>query len=51
MDQVLEAALRRKPQPLKPNTVAGEPGGRGSKGAVGRAQRNPFPGDQPTVVV
>jgi ATP-dependent Lon protease len=51
MDQVLEAALRRKPQPLKPSTVAGEPGGRGSKGTVGRAQRNPFPGDQPTVVV
>jgi len=49
MEQVLEAALRRKPQPLK--TVTGEPGGRGSKGAVGRAQRNPFPGDQPTVVV
>jgi ATP-dependent Lon protease len=50
MDQVLEAALRRKPQPLKPTTVAGEPGGRGSKGAVGRTGRSPFP-EQPTVVV
>ncbi len=50
MEQVLEAALRRKPQPLKPTTVAGDPGERGPKGTVGRAQRNPFPGDQPTVV-
>jgi ATP-dependent Lon protease len=52
MDQVLEAALRRKPQPLKATPAAGsESGGRGSKGAVGRVRPTPFPGDQPTVVV
>jgi ATP-dependent Lon protease len=52
MDQVLEAALRRKPQPLKSADPAGqEPGGRGSKGAVGRVRQTQFPGDQPTVVV
>ncbi len=52
MEQVLDAALRRKPQPLKPKVAAGgEPGGRGSKGAVGRVRQTPFPPDQPTVVV
>ena len=52
MDQVLDAALRRRPQPLKTTKVtAGEESG-GSKGsAVSRVRRSPFPGDQPTVVV
>ena len=53
MDQVLEAALRRKPQPLKTTkiTAGEESGGHGSKGtAVSRVRRSPFPGEQPTVV-
>jgi ATP-dependent Lon protease len=52
MEQVLDAALRRRPQALKTTKVtAGEESG-GSKGsAVSRVRRSPFPGDQPTVVV
>jgi ATP-dependent Lon protease len=52
MAEVLEAALRRMPKPLKsdPIKVGGEPGGRGSKGAVTRVRREPFPADQPPVV-
>jgi hypothetical protein len=52
MEQVLDAALRRRPRPLKTETVTvgGAPGG-GSKGAVTRVRRSPFPGEQPPVVV
>jgi ATP-dependent Lon protease len=51
MEQVLEAALRRKPQPLKSKiTAGGDAGGSGKGSAVGRVRRSPFPGDQPTVV-
>ena len=52
MDQVLEAAPRRRPQPLKPiAATSGNESGGGSKGtAVSRVRRSPFPGDQPTVV-
>jgi len=54
MDQVLEAALRRKPQPLKgPSTTIVGGGGRLPKPEpAARAQRTTFPGaDQPPVVV
>jgi ATP-dependent Lon protease len=53
MEQVLDAALRRRPRPLKTETitVGHEPGGRGSKGAVTRVRRAPYPGEQPPVVV
>jgi hypothetical protein len=54
MEQVLSAALRRTPRPLTPKTtitVGGEPGGGGTKGAVTRVRRSPFPGEQPPVSV
>jgi ATP-dependent Lon protease len=53
MEQVLAAALRRSPRPIKPETitVGEEPGGRGTKGAVTRVRRAPYPGEQPPVVV
>ncbi len=54
MDQVLEAALRRRPGPLKTQTepVGGPSGGRGSKGGVSRVRQAPFPpAEQPPVVV
>jgi ATP-dependent Lon protease len=54
MDQVLEAALRRRPRPLKSQTeTVGNPSdGRGTKGGVTRVRRAPFPPtDQPPVVV
>ena len=51
MDQVLEAALRRRPQPLEPvTTTVG--GGGGSKARGESRARTPFPpADQPQVVV
>ena len=54
MDQVLEAALRRKPQAARMPTNVSRRRARRSAGprvAVGRTQPNPFPGEQPTVVV
>jgi ATP-dependent Lon protease len=54
MDQVLDAALRRRPKPLKPATpVVGEGGGGSSKPEPeSRVRRSPFPpSDQPQVVV
>jgi len=54
MDQVLEAALRRRPKPLKATTpVVGEGGGGGSTPEPeSRVRRAPFPpSDQPQVVV
>jgi len=54
MDQVLEAALRRRPRPLKARTeTIGDPsGGRGSTSGETRVQRAPFPpAEQPPVVV
>ncbi|MFN8629348.1 MAG: endopeptidase La [Chloroflexota bacterium] len=50
MEQVLDAALRRKPQALKSKITAGGEAGGGKGSAVSRVRRNPFPGDQPTVV-
>jgi ATP-dependent Lon protease len=52
MDQVLEAALRRRPQPLEPVTTTVSGGGGGSKGRGESRVRSPFPpADQPQVVV
>jgi ATP-dependent Lon protease len=53
MEQVLAAALRRSPRPIKPETitVGEEPGGRSTKGAVTRVRRAPYPGQQPPVAV
>jgi ATP-dependent Lon protease len=52
MGQVLDAALRRRPKPLKgaPTTITGGGGSKG--GGESRVRRSPFPpADQPTVVV
>ena len=52
MDQVLEAALRRRPKPLEPVTTTVGGGGGGSKGGDQSRVRTPFPpADQPQVVV
>jgi ATP-dependent Lon protease len=52
MDQVLEAALRRRPQPLEPVTTTVGGGGGGSKARGESRVRSPFPpADQPQVVV
>ena len=52
MDQVLEAALRRRPQPLEPVTTTVGGGGGGSKARGESRVRTPFPpADQPQVVV
>ena len=53
MAEVLEAALRRRPKPLKTVPAASEGGGERSKpGTETRVRRAPqFPPDQPTVVV
>jgi ATP-dependent Lon protease len=52
MDQVLEAALRRRPQPLEPVTTTVGGGGGGSKARGEPRVRTPFPpADQPQVVV
>jgi len=49
MDQVLDAALRRRPKPLAPRP-SGAPGG-GVERSTGTAVRPAFPPDQPSVVV
>jgi ATP-dependent Lon protease len=54
MDQVLDAALRRRPRPLKTATPTIEGGGGGGpkRESESRVRRTPFPpSDQPTVVV
>jgi len=52
MDQVLEAALRRRPRPLEPVTTTVGGGGGGSKPGGASRVRTPFPpADQPQVVV
>jgi ATP-dependent Lon protease len=54
MDQVLEAALRRRPKPLTAaDKPAGDPSdGKGTKGGESRVRRSTFPPtDQPSVVV
>ncbi|MDP2350219.1 MAG: S16 family serine protease, partial [Chloroflexota bacterium] len=52
MDQVLEAALRRRPKPLEPVTTTVGGGGGGSKAGDESRVRTPFPpADQPQVVV
>ena len=52
MDQVLEAALRRRPKPLVPQTTTVGGGGGGSKAGGASGVRTPFPpADQPQVVV
>jgi ATP-dependent Lon protease len=54
MDQVLEAALRRRPKPLKSTTPVAAEGGDGGPepGGESRVRRTPFPpADQPQVVV
>ncbi len=52
MDQVLEAALRRRPRPLEPVTTTVGGGGGGSKPGGASGVRTPFPpADQPQVVV
>ena len=52
MDQVLEAALRRRPRPLEPVTTTVGGGGGGSKAGGASRVRTPFPpADQPQVVV
>jgi ATP-dependent Lon protease len=49
MDQVLDAALRRRPKPLAPRP-SGAPGG-GLERSTGTTVRPSFPPDQPSVVV
>ena len=52
MDQVLEAALRRRPKPLEPTTTTVAGGGGGPKAGGTPRVRTPFPpADQPQVVV
>ncbi len=52
MDQVLEAALRRRPKPLEPVTTTVGGGGGGAKAGGEPRARTPFPpADQPQVVV
>ena len=52
MDQVLEAALRRRPKPLEPVTTTVGGGGGGAKAGGEPRVRTPFPpADQPQVVV
>ena len=54
MDQVLEAALRRRPKPLKPTTpvVTGDGSSKPESESGTRVRRAPFPpADQPQVVV
>ncbi|HEY5434029.1 MAG TPA: endopeptidase La, partial [Candidatus Limnocylindrales bacterium] len=52
MDQVLEAALRRRPRPLAPVTTTVGGGGSGPKAGGTHRVRTPFPpADQPQVVV
>ncbi|MCJ7712213.1 MAG: hypothetical protein MUQ32_15435, partial [Chloroflexi bacterium] len=52
MDQVLDAALRRSPQPLEPVTTTVGGSGGGSKAGGGSNVRAPFPpADHPGVVV
>ncbi len=52
MDQVLDAALRRSPQPLEPETTTVDGGGGGSETGGGSRVRAPFPpADHPGVVV
>jgi ATP-dependent Lon protease len=53
MDQVLETALRRRPQPLPgaPKTTTSEPGRKDEPETEAPIRRPNFPPDQPTVVV
>jgi ATP-dependent Lon protease len=52
MGQVLDAALRRRPKPLKGATTTITGGGGSKGGGESRVRRSPFPpSDQPTVVV
>jgi len=53
MDQVLEAALRRRPRPLESvTTIVGGGGGGSKSGGPSSVRRSPFPpADQPQVVV
>ena len=52
MDQVLEAALRRRPKPLEPAATTVGGGGGGPKAGTSHRVRTPFPpADQPQVVV
>jgi ATP-dependent Lon protease len=52
MGQVLDAALRRRPKPLKGASTTITGGGGTKGGGESRVRRSPFPpSDQPTVVV
>ena len=50
MDQVLAAALRRKPRPLKPNPATAKSEGDAAGGKAGQTKKPVFPPEQPTAV-
>jgi len=50
MDQVLAAALRRRPRPLKPNPAAAPAKGEPKEDAVPAAKKPAFPPEQPPAV-
>ncbi len=50
MDQVLAAALRRKPRPLKPNPASAKAAGGPKEGSASGAKKPAFPPEQPPAV-